>query len=201
MNSKGQNSEKTGYLVILLLVVGLTAFSTAMKELNQVRQLVLDASHLVAQSSERVAPTEFPQALVKLETCEIKKSLQQSTPSVELPWLVEVQEETEPSVVVPRRTPQLASKEKFVPVPSAKPSAAQIARLEKMRLFDFDAKHFESMFSTGRDAEADGTITVELPVTTFKAKTRRHGAIRINPRDREVFLKTINRSINLRIAS
>ncbi len=48
---------------------------------------------------------------------------------------------------------------------------------------------------------ADAANVPELPVSTFKVKTRKHGGIKINPRDREMLLKTLNRSINLRIAS
>jgi hypothetical protein len=199
MNSKGQDGDKTGYLVILLLVVGLTGFSTAMNDLTQVKQSILDASQLVAQSSDRVAPTAITPTLVKLETCESNKSLPQSVPSIELPWLDQVEDETESSVVVPRRAPQ-ANKEKFVPAP-LRPSAAQIAKLEKLRRFDFDAKQFEFIIPGDDDTEADRTITLELPVPNVKAKTRKHGNVRINPRDREMLLKTLNRSINLRIAS
>src|SRR5690242_3057505 len=85
MNNMGQNGEKTRYRVILLLVVALAAFSSAMKELNQVQQLALDASGLVAQWSNKVAPTEAQPAVIKVETCEMK----QSAPAVELPWLAE----------------------------------------------------------------------------------------------------------------
>jgi len=85
MNNMGQNGEKMRYRVILLLVVALTAFSSAMKELNQVQQLALDASGLVAQWSNKVAPGEAQTAIAKVETCEMK----QSAPAVELPWLAE----------------------------------------------------------------------------------------------------------------
>ena len=42
-------NDKASYRIILLLVVGLTAFSSAMKELNQIQELSLDASRLMAQ--------------------------------------------------------------------------------------------------------------------------------------------------------
>ena len=61
MNNTGRNSEKSGYLVILLLVVGLTAFSSSMKELTEIHQLTLDASRLIAQWSGNVTPAEIPQ--------------------------------------------------------------------------------------------------------------------------------------------
>jgi hypothetical protein len=38
-------------------------------------------------------------------------------------------------------------------------------------------------------------------VTPYKTKARKHRVIRINPRDREMLLKTLNRGINLRSAS
>jgi hypothetical protein len=40
-----------------------------------------------------------------------------------------------------------------------------------------------------------------MPEFTFRTKARKPGAIKISPRDREILLKTLNRSINLRIAS
>ena len=81
--------KDTGYRVILLLVVGLAAFTSAMKELNQIQQLSLDATKLIAQWSDKIAPSEVPpQTVVKLESCEIK----QAAPSIELPWLDNVDE-------------------------------------------------------------------------------------------------------------
>src|SRR6185369_13867380 len=85
--------KSTGHRIVLLLIVGLTAFSSAMKELNQVQQLTLDASRLVAQWSGTIVPAEVPQApaptlVQKVESCEMK----QSAPSVELPWLNHVAE-------------------------------------------------------------------------------------------------------------
>ena len=185
MNNTG---EKTGYRVILVLVVGLTAFSSAMKELNQVQQLSLDVSRLVAQWSDKLVPTEVPpQTVVKVETCELK----QSAPSVELPWLTNVADE---ETTEPEAAPQ-------APAPRAKPSAVQIAKVRKLRRLNIDPVQFEVRIVPDHDSEPDETITSELPLTMFKAKSRKHGAVRINPRDREILLKTLNRSINLRIAS
>lgn len=188
MNSKGQNGEK---LVILLLVVGLTAFSNALKELNQIQQFTLDAGRFIAKWSDKVVPTEVPHTVVKLETCESKTSLQQSLPSVELPWLAAVpriKTIKEPSAVALSRSRQ------------TKPSEIQLARLKNVPRIDIDPVQFEVRILTDNDAEPDGGITSALPFQ-FKAKTRKHGAVRINPRDREMLLKTLNRSINLRVAS
>src|SRR5215213_4145247 len=82
--------------VILLLVVGLAAFSSAMNELNQFQAFTLNANRLIAQWSDKIIPAETPQTAlkvetVKVETCENGKVhqqvLQQSIPSIELPWL------------------------------------------------------------------------------------------------------------------
>jgi hypothetical protein len=42
MNSKGNS-------VILILVVGLASFTSAMRELNQLRQFGMEANHFIAQ--------------------------------------------------------------------------------------------------------------------------------------------------------
>lgn len=179
MNETG---EKTGYRIILVLVVGLVAFSSAMKELNQVQQLSLDVSRLVDQWSDKLVPTEVPpQTLVKVKSCELK----QSVPSVELPWLTNVTDVIEPETAPPVAHP-------------AKPSAVHIAKLKKLRRSNIDPVQFEVRIPSDRD---DEPIISELPLSMFKAKSRKHGAIKINPRDREILLKTFNRSINLRIAS
>ena len=171
------------YRVLLLLVVGLTAFSSAMKELNEVRQLALDATSLVAQFADNVAPKPVPQipeirqTAIKVEvahaqTCEIKQSL----PSVELPWL---EHDQRPRAVVPRPSQVIELTKLEKPV----------IRARKLPQIDINPVAFEITIPSEHDAD---------PV--FKMKTRRLDAFRINPRDREV-LKNLNRSFYLRIAS
>ena len=195
MKNTGRHSEKSGYLVILLLVVGLTAFSHSMKELTEIHQLTLDASRLVAQWSGNVTPAEIPQipqvaqTIVRIEkhqSCESK----QSAPAVELPWL------TESSANLTSVAP--SSKQIKIEKASrpAIPNEAQIAKLRKLQRFDINAYSFEMRVPTVPVSDSD-----EFPSFTFKTKTRKPGALRINPRDREILLKTVNRSINLRIAS
>jgi hypothetical protein len=203
MNSTGQNNDKASYRIILLLVVGLTAFSSAMKELNQIQQLSLDASRLVAQWSGTIVPVEVPQEpapmVVKAESCEMK----QSTPSVELPWLTHVAE-AETSEIEETETPALvkrSSTRKSDPV-----------KVKRVRRIEVDPVQFEVRIPSvhNADDEADETIITHFPVTSFsgtpfpatsfKARARKHGSTRINPRDRDMLLKTFNRSINLRIA-
>jgi hypothetical protein len=180
---------KMRYKVILLLAVGLTAFSSAMKELNQIQQIALDASRLAGQLAESVASNpippqtaELPPAVVKVEvapaqTCEIKQSL----PTVELPWL---EQDKAPRAVVPRPSQaiDLAKAER-------NPVNRVVAKLKRFPQIDIDPVAFE--FTIPSDHDAD-------PV--FKMKTRRHDVFRINPRDREAF-KNLNRSFFLRIAS
>ena len=79
MNNTG---EKTGYRVLLLLVVGLTAFSSAMKDLNQVQQFMVDAGRFVAQLSEKISPADPVQTVVKVETCNRNTALEQSAPTI-----------------------------------------------------------------------------------------------------------------------
>jgi ribosomal protein L7/L12 len=186
----GMNS--TGQRIILILVVGLTAFSTAMKELNQIQQLTLDASRLVAQWSGKIVPDEVPQAPVvaKVESCEIK----QSVPAVELPWLNHVAQAEKSDI------------EKTVVAKGSKSSKIEVVK--RVRRLGVDPVQFEVRipFNHNADADSDGTVFSEFPVTSFtatpfKLKARKTNTIKINPRDREMLLKTFNRSINLRIAS
>lgn len=71
MQNTGQGSEKRSYRVILLLIVGLAAFSSAMKELNQVNQLTLETGQLLARWADML-PTDHNEMLVKVQTCDSK---------------------------------------------------------------------------------------------------------------------------------
>lgn len=197
MKSTGQNNDKASYRIILLLVVGLAAFSSAMKELNQFQQLGLDASRLIAHWSATIVPVEVPQPpapmVVKAESCDAKQSI----PAVELPWLKHVAEaetnEIEEPVMVKR-------------------SKADVVKVKKVRRIDIDPVQFEVRIPSIHiaDEESGETIVSDFPVTSFtmtplraaqlKARTRKNGSFRINTRDREMLLKTFNRSINLRSA-
>jgi hypothetical protein len=168
MNSTGQNNEKTGYLVIVLLVVGLTAFSNSMKELAQIHELTVDAGRLIAQWSNDIAPAEIPQipaipqvpetlqapqVVARINRCQSK----QSAPSVELPWLSHEQESASEPAPTQKRTVEKVERR----VVRIGPSEDDFARLNKLRRLE----------------------------------------IKFNARDREILLKTLNRSISLRIAS
>ena len=186
----------------MLLVVGLTAFSHSMKELAEIHQLTLDASRLVAQWSGNVSPAEIPQTpqlaqtIVKIEkheSCDLK----QSAPAVELPW---VNEETEPRAVaprVPRQTRTARIDQRVITFPGE----AEIAKLKKLQRIDIDAAELEVRIPNVPFAESGSLPSTEFPEFTFRAKSRKHNTFKINPRDREILLKTLNRSINLRSAS
>lgn len=197
MNNTGRNSKNTGYLVALLLVVGLTAFSNSMKELAEIHRFTLDTSRLIAQS---FVPAEIPQTpqvpliVARLESCESK-----AVPSVEIPSLEDVKVTTEPAEEIQDRSPQVEVRrvEKRARI---RHSETQLAKLNKVRQFEFDATQFEFRVSSD-DNESRDPVPVQLPLTMFKAKNRKHNVIKLNPRDREMILKTLNRSINLRIAS
>jgi hypothetical protein len=204
MNNTGRNSKSTGYLVALLLVVGLTAYSNSMRELAEIHQFTLDTSRLMAQF---FVPAEIPQTqqvpqvrqvplvIAKLASCESRV-----VPSAEVEWLEDVEGITEPGAQATVRTPQIEVQkvEKRVRI---KPTEIQLANLNRFRQFDFDPTQFEFRVASDNNDETGDPIPVQLPVTMFKAKNRKHNVIRINPRDREMILKTLNRSINLRIAS
>lgn len=189
MKSTGQNSDKASYRIILLLIVGLTAFSSAMKELNQIQQLSLDASRLIAQVSGKIVPaqvptTPIPVVVQKTESCEMK----QSEPSVELPWTHVAQADTN------------EMEEIEAPV--------IVKRSKRERRSTIDPVQFEVRISPdhGDEAETVELTVPQFPVTSFTAapfkfKTRKHNPIRISTRDREMILKTLNRSISLRSAS
>ena len=200
MNNMSQNGEKMRYRVILLLVVALAAFSSAMKELNQIQQLALDTSGLMAQWSNKVAPTEAQPAIVKVQTCEMK----QSAPAVELPWLAESRPaaseemsalnamESEPVEIEKTTRPVIARR--------ARPSTSPLAAFKKLHIVNIDPVQFEIRIPSAQDSDENEAVVSEFPPALFKAKTRKHSIIRISSRDREMLLK-LNRSINLRIAS
>lgn len=189
--------------MLLLLVVGMTAFSSAMKELNQLQQFALGASDLIAEWSDKFYPVqEVPpvpqtteiQTTIKVETCELKQSL----PSVELPWLSNAAarpvEPKPPRAIVPRPS-QVIDFKNDPPLPSE----IQIAKLKKIPQIDIDTVQFAFRIANGD--EPNVFVATELPKSEVKNRARRYREIKINPRDREMLWKSLNRSINLRSAS
>jgi hypothetical protein len=204
MNNTGRN-QKSGYLVALLLVVGLVAFSNSMREFAEIHRFTLDTSRLIARY---VAPVETPQIpqvpqiniAAKLNSC--KRS--QAIPAVDVEWLEDVEGITEPGVqaTVPASP---VKTERVAPPVRVKPTEFQLAKVEKFRKldfpsvpFEFNSKQFEFKVLPADNGESDA----QLPLTMLKAKNRsKHNLLKLNTRDREMILRTLNRSINLRTAS
>ena len=68
-NKQNQTGEKKSYLTLLLIVVGLAAFSSAMSELNQLQGLTMETGRLIASWSGLVVPTANASSLVIANTC------------------------------------------------------------------------------------------------------------------------------------
>ena len=86
MNKTGQTNEKKSYQVILLLAVGLAAFSSAMKELNQIQSFTIETGRLIAEWSSAIVPTASARTLVVVETCTDRPLAQRSVDSDEFRW-------------------------------------------------------------------------------------------------------------------
>lgn len=79
-----QYLDKKSYRILLLLIVGLTAFSNAMNELNRVQELTLQTNRLVA---ELISPRrEAPKIQVEVPTPDVPPVV------VEVPGLPELPE-------------------------------------------------------------------------------------------------------------
>ena len=191
MQNTGQVSEKKSYRVLLLLIVGLAAFSSAMKELNKVQELTLQTGQLVAQWTHSLS-TETNEMLVKLESCDSKVAV----PRVpDLPPLPPV-----PDVAVPDFTvPDVPAPQVAPPVPPAKPRrvvrmqreaaiAARAAEAEAVRVFVTSEAVVQKALKDAFEADVN--------LKAFKAKNRRH--VWIGSEGRDVILKSFNRSITLR---
>jgi len=214
MNSVGPSGDKKSYRVILLLVVGLTAFSSAMKELNQLRDFTRDASDLVASWShamqpaepgEKLAPVEVPRTAVRLEVCESNRAREVEP--------VRAVEPVQPfqaggSVAQPSRVEVKDVGKTFVSRRSER-RAEQVVALKQHRLEDIElvelrkqARRFADLkviiMDDGESGEHEFAIPSGLNLKLPKVKTRQQ--IFVTPEEREMFLKNLNRSINLRSA-
>lgn len=116
MQNTGQGSEKRSYRVILLLIVGLAAFSSAMKELNQVHQLTLETGQLVARWTDML-PKDQNEMLVKVETCD-SKILPPVPPMPAMPAL--------PAVPPIPAVPAVPSADVEIAVPDAPPAVRNV---------------------------------------------------------------------------
>jgi hypothetical protein len=79
MNKTGQTNEKKSYRVILLLAIGLAAFSSAMKELNQIQSFTIETGRLITEWSSAIVPTASAGTLIVVETCTDKPLAQRNS--------------------------------------------------------------------------------------------------------------------------
>jgi hypothetical protein len=206
MNSVGQSGEKKSYPVILLLVVGLAAFSSAMKELNQVREFTREASNLVASWSkavepapevDRVVPVEVPRTAARLEVCENRYPANEAEPLPNVhggvivakePVEVKGAAQTVVTVRAPRREVQTLRKLRPVDIDliELRNQARHAAELKVLMMADGD--------------EADAEISVPSELNLKLPKVKELPQFKVGTKEHDVILKSLNRSINVRSA-
>ena len=199
-------SEKRSVRVILLLIVGLAAFSSAMKELNQVHQLTLETGQLITHWTDMLPGdrNEQHEMLVRVETCD-SKILPPMPPMPALPAVPPLP--NVPAVPQVPAVPAVPDVEIDVPdAPSAAPSVPEVPRVKPRRVVRVqrDAAAASAHASEVRvfvsteavDKALKDAFEFDFNQKALKAKNRRH--IVISPDGRDVILKSLNRSINLR---
>ncbi|HEX6045603.1 MAG TPA: hypothetical protein VFZ22_14015 [Pyrinomonadaceae bacterium] len=214
MNSVGQSGDKKSYRVILLLVVGLAAFSSAMKELNQVREFTREATDLVASLSkavepapadDRVAPVEVPRTAARLEVCE---NSHPAVPVVAVPEPMARQDQ--PGGGVAQEEPAVQSKDvgkTFVAERSSR-REVQAPAVGKSRSVDIDivelrrqarrAADLKVLMMADKDGEAEISVPPDLQLQLPKVKALRQ--FKVGTKEHDIFIKSLNRSINVRSA-
>jgi hypothetical protein len=219
MQNTGQGSEKRSYRVILLLIVGLAAFSSAMKELNHVHELTLQTGQLIAQWTDAMQPAEKNEMLVKLETCDTQipvpamPRVPPMPPVPPVPSVPHVPAEIVPAEpdddVVPAIPAEVVVP---APLPPAPPRVREVPAIKSRRVVRVD-RHAAASAEAAEAAEIRVLLSTEgliekslkdaleadLSMKAPKAKNRRH--ILIGPEGRDVILKSLNRTVNLRSAS
>ena len=198
MQNTGQASEKKSYRVILLLVVGLAAFSSAMKELNQVRDMTVEASNLVAQWKDALAPAD-PMVTLSVETCQNSRTLVPPPPLQALPPLPPAPVQSDAvDVGVPEAPPAPEVAQPAAPAPPAVREAPKPRRVARPA---HDAAEVRVLLS--KDDFVEKTLKdafeSDQSMKTFKTKNRRF--IFVTPEGHDIILKTLNRGVNLRSAS
>ena len=213
MKSVVQSGDKKSYRVILLLVVGLTAFSSAMKELNQLREFTRDASNTVvswshalqtAEPVEKLAPVEVPRTAVRLEVCE-NNQLKDADPVIAVEPV-----EPLPAGGSVAQAPRVEIKDvgkTFVSRRSER-REEQVAAFKRDRLEDIELVELRKQARRLADlkvtimADGDDEAEIALPpgMSLKLPKVKIHRQTFVTPEEREIFLKNLNRSINLRSA-
>ena len=207
MNSVGQSGDRKSYRVILLLVVGLTAFSSAMKELNLLREFTRDTSNMVASLSKAVAPeapeppkvvipAPVPPVVEQVEVCDSSHDL----PEIELVDPLQMGGDVARSEVkikeVGKTSVAERSKRRDVPV---------VATFRGHRSADIELTELRKQVRREADlkvmimADSDGEVEIAIPPAAFEFKVPKvKNNRRINTPDERELLKTLHRSLNLR---
>jgi hypothetical protein len=170
-----------------------------MRELADIHRFTLETGRLITQyiaSEEIPQPPQIPQ-VAKLNSCERR----QAVPAVEVEWLEDVEGITEPGAqaTVPAPPVKAVRVGPRKPGKISGPTEFQLAKVDKFGKFDFHVTPFE--FKIATDDNDDSNAPAQLPLTMFKAKNRKPNVFKLSTRDREMILRTLNRSINLRTAS
>lgn len=211
MNSVGQSGDRKSYRVILLLIVGLTAFSSAMKELNLLREFTRDTSNLVASWSrwsgaiapeapkapDVVVPVPVPPAVEEVEVCENSHTLPEAEQVDHLQLggdvaRAEVKNKDVGKIVVAERSKH-RNEQAVATLRGRRSAGIELIELRKQVRREAD---FKVMIMADRDGEAQIAFPSDFEFKVPKAKTFR---TIIRPDEREL-LKTLNRGLNLRSA-
>jgi hypothetical protein len=191
MQNTGQGNQKRSYRVVLLLFVGLVAFSSAVKELNQVRQLTLQTSSLIAHWTDAIGPTEHNAILAQVDTCERTKIRVPPVPPLPVLAVPPVHLEA-PEIAVPALVPPTPPRAPVAP-------AAKPRRVARPSHADAEVRVLLSTDDLVEKSLRDA-LGADVTLKALKLKNRRH-QIFITPDGKDVLLKSLNRGINLRSAS
>jgi len=207
MNSVGQSGDRKSYRVILLLAVGLTAFSSAMKELNLLREFTRDTSNLVASWSHaltpeappEVVPVESPAPVETVEVCESSHKVNEveAVDEVELGGGVaqpEVKIKEVGKTVVAERSKR-RDRQAVAALRANRSADIEVFKLLPQIPREADFK-VTIMADSDRDGEFAFPSSFEFKVPKVKTLNRH---IIIKPEEREM-LKSLSRSLNVRSA-
>jgi len=167
-----------------------------MKELNQVRELTLEARNLVAQWSDVIAPAD-PSTTVSIETCQNSRHLLPAPPPLPalpaVPPVAPVQSDAV-DVVVPEapRSPEVA--------PPAPPAVREVPKPRRVVRPIRGGAEVKVLLST-EDVEKSINTALEFNQSWKGFKTRNRRYFFVTPNGHDVILKTVNRSVNLHSAS
>lgn len=222
MNSTGQSGDKKSYPVIILLVVGLTAFSSAMKELNQLRDFTRDTGALVASlanavapshPAEKLAPIEVPRTAVRLESCaDDNVHVAEVEPQVQVdvgfaPERIDqgikqgieqrVESKDVGKTVVARRIEFRTARRELNVAALPRHRVEDIEMIELRR----QARRLADIkFTFVADEANEALIALPGKVDLKAPLAKPHRQIIVNPVDADAVLKNLNRSLNLRSA-